>query len=129
MPGEAPPVRVVPDRRPVTPLSVPAAPVAEAPAQAASAPATDAVIAGLAMEWLTLDARAKVGELFARTTAAGEAAEATDVAGFLTAQEHEALGTTRGKALTLRALATGAGRHVHKTGTALRQQHVQVGAA
>jgi hypothetical protein len=121
MPGEMPPVRAVPNRRPVTPLPIVVAPVATADPQGDVPMSTPAAVSRLFDEWLTLEARDKVGELFERTTAAGETALAANVTTWLTAQEHGVLGTVPGAGLTLKDLATHAGRHVTKTGTAVRQ--------
>lgn len=128
MPGETPPVRVVPDRRPITPVPVAVAPVATAPPREDAPTPTRLMVGDLVERWLMLDARATIDDLFQQLVAAGDLLCGADVAGLLTEQEHAALGTVPGTALTLLELATRAGRHVHKTGTAVRQA-VAVGAA
>jgi len=119
MPGEEPPVRPVPSQ-PTTGRRAAAAvtaAVAPPPRDDTARPAA-ATVATLVDQWLALDARGRVPELFAQTEKAGDVE--IDVSGLLSNPEREALGVTNGQPLSLRELATRIGRHVHKTGSALR---------
>lgn len=121
MPGEEPPVRPVGVPRTAVPRPLPppsdSAPV---PAEGETPAEVGATVIDLVDRWLTLGRRNAVNDLWAETMQAGDAAMATDVKGVLTPDERTILGLTASTAVSLRGLATEVGRHVHKTGTAVR---------
>lgn len=123
MPGEEPPVRAVPDRRPAAPRPLPPSPgAAPVPEQADDAPASHgAVVLDFTERWLSLEKRDQVTPLWAEMEQGlGADVQATDVAGLLTAEERTAFGIADGTAWTLRQFATEAAKHVLRTGTAIR---------
>lgn len=85
-------------------------------------------VAHLTDAWLHLHQRDQVQGLWDRMIADAGAALETDVAGFLSEQDREALGLAAGEAYTLEALATQAAVHVRKTGTTVTGR-AQVGVA
>lgn len=124
MPGEEPPVRAVPDRRPPAPHPVPP----PLPPSAAPAPEQDdetsasrgAVVVDFTERWLALEKRDQVTPLWAEMDRAGADVMATDVAGLLTREERATFGVADNTAWSLRDLATGVAKHVLRTGTAIR---------
>lgn len=78
--------------------------------------------------WLHLFQRDQVQSLWDRMQADAGGALDTDVAGLLSDQDREVLGVAAGQAYSLRALATLAAAHVHRTGTTVTGRE-QIGVA
>lgn len=126
MPDEEPPVRAVREREtppaaarpPDRPSARTAAPK---PAPAAEAPATTTAktVAELFDLWMALDDRGQVQKHFAEINALGAVADA-DITSWLDDREREVLQVPADASLTLRDLSIRAGRHVMKTGQAIR---------
>lgn len=123
MPVEEPPVRPVAAPRTATPRPLPPSPppdAAPASAEDEAPQRVEATVIYLMDRWLTLDKRDAVNRLWAEMEQAGDAAMAADVKGLLTEDERSFLGLADSVTVSLRSLATEVGRHVHKTGTAVR---------
>lgn len=123
MPGEEPPVRPVTAPRTAAPRPLPPPPspdAAPAPAENEEPQRVEATVVHLLDRWLKLDKRNAVNGLWADMERAGDAVMAWPVKHLLTDDERTILGITDSVAVSLRNLATEVGRHVHKTGTAVR---------
>jgi len=128
MPGEAPPVRAVPEPARPRPVPPPPPAAASSPEQDDAPASHGAVVVDFTERWLRLEERDQVNSLWAAMDKAGAAVMATDVAGVLNPKERAAVGVAEGAVLPLRDLATIAAKHVRRTGTAVLSL-VQAGVA
>lgn len=123
MPGEEPPVRPVAAPRTAAPRPLPPPPspgAAPASAEEEAPQRVEATVVYLMDRWLTLNKRDAINGLWADMERAGDVVTAWPVRHLLTDDERTILGLTDSVAVSLRDLATEVGRHVHKTGTSVR---------